>query len=809
MPIPNLKITIRQLWQNKLYSSINVIGLAIGITCMLLAILYWKDERSFDAFHQNNQNLYRVTTSLIENKGASKQTLGGTGQVQGPAFKLQVPEVKDYVRLLGGDVPGDVMANGKSLQLQVLFADEHFFNLFSFPLLRGNRQTVLKDIHSAVITETTALKFFNSIDVVGKPIQMDADPSAKRLADPLIITGVVKDPPANSSIQFDILFSFSFLQLSFDDNNWLNAYLGTFVLLSPNSDAHAVTAKLDQVYALQAGQQRAANIKSFGYDPQISYGLQRMTDIHLNPLSEKNSNAEAGIINGSNPVFSWLFLGIAGFILLMAAINFINISIAASLKRAKEVGVRKIAGGSRAQIIYQFLAESTLLCFLAFVLAMIGTRFSLPLFNRLTGKQILLSQSLDATLLFYFALLLVMIILLAGLYPAKVLSNFKPAEVLYNKQRLSGRNTFGRVLVLIQFSLAIFLLMATLVYYRQMDYVRTKDLGYNPQLVIRTSLVGDRDYVHIRSVLQQETSKEPAIAAISFTDEGSNALSNTTVNERHISAVRRQADEHYLSLLQIPLKAGRNFSSAFPTDKTGSVIVNETFVKAAGLENPIGAQVMTDESSNGEAKTIIGVVKDFHTGSLRERIPPMILLMGEWTGGGILVKFEKSKQQEAMTVWEKAFRQAMPNLQYQVHFMDGLNAKEYVQEAHWQQVIRVAALLSIMICALGLFGLAHLSTRQRVKEIGVRKVLGASVRQIVALLAADFLKLVMMAFIVASPIAWFVMNRWLEDFAYRTTMGVSVFLLAGLLAMTIAFIAVSAQSVMAAVANPVKSLRSE
>jgi putative ABC transport system permease protein len=807
--MPNLKISFRQLWQNKMYSSINVIGLAIGITCMVLAILYWKDERSFDAFHQNNPNLYRITTTLIENKGAGKQTIGGTGQVQGPAFKSQVPEIKDYVRVLGGDVPGNVMANGKSLQLQLLFADDHFFNLFSFPLLRGNPQTALQDIHSVVLTESTALKFFNSIDVIGKPLQMDADPSAKRLGEPLIVTGVVKDPPANSSIQFDILFSFPFLQLSFEDNNWLNAYLGTYVLLPPNTDIKAVTAKFDEVYASQAGQQRNANIKSYGYDPQISYGLQRMTDIHLNPLREKNSNAEGGVINGSSPVFSWLFLGIAGFILLMAAINFINISIAASLKRAKEVGVRKIAGGSRLQIIRQFLGESTILCALAFVLAILGTRFSLPLFNRLTGKEILLSQSFDVTLLFYFALLLVLIILLAGLYPAKVLSNFKPAEVLYNKQKLSGRNAFGRVLVVIQFSLAIFLLMATLVYYRQMDYVRTKDLGYNPQLVIRTSLVGDRDYAQIRSFLRNEISREPAIAAISFTDNGNNAVYNTKVNDRYMGAVHRQVDEHYLPLLEIPLKAGRNFSAAFPTDKTQSVIVNETFVKAAGLENPIGARVFTDEPFNREAKTIIGVVKDFHTGSLRERIPPMIMLMGDWTDGGILVKFQKSKQKEALMAWEGAFRKAMPNLQYQVHFLDELNAKEYVQEAHWQQVIRVAALLSTMICALGLFGLAHLSTRRRVKEIGIRKVLGASVPQIVALLEADFLKLVMMAFIVAAPVAWFVMNRWLQDFAYRTAMGAGVFLLAGLLALAVAFISVSAQSMMAAVANPVNSLRSE
>jgi putative ABC transport system permease protein len=342
-----LKISFRHLWKDRLYAVINIVGLATGITCILLAVLYWKDERSFDSFHKNNANLYRVTTTLVENKGGNAETIGGTGQVQGSAFKHEVPEVKSYVRILGGDIYSDVAAENKSLHLQPLFVDDNFFDVFTFHLLRGNPKTVLSDISSVVITESTAKKFFNSIDVVGKLLRMDADPSFEKLGKPLIISGVVADPPKNSSLQFDALFTFKFMHLSFEDENWLNAYLGTFVVLHPNADIHLAEQKFNKIYAFHSKEQLAENFKTYGldYDPQISYGLQPMTDIHLNPLQRTGGNAEGGIINGSSPVFSYMFIGIALFILLMASINFINISIANSLKRAKEVGVRKIAGG--------------------------------------------------------------------------------------------------------------------------------------------------------------------------------------------------------------------------------------------------------------------------------------------------------------------------------------------------------------------------------------------------------------------------------------------------------------------------------
>jgi putative ABC transport system permease protein len=802
-----LKISFRHLWQSRLYSIINIVGLATGITCMLLAVLYWKDERSFDSFHNNNPNLYRVTTTMVENKGDNAITMGGTGQVQGPAFKEAIPEVKSYVRILGGDIYSDVAAENKSLRLQPLFVDDNFFDVFTFHLLRGNSKTVLSDVASVVITETTAKKFFNSIDVVGKLLKVDADPSFERLGKPLIVSGVVEDPPANSSIQFDVLFTFKFLRLSFEDTNWLNAYLGTFVVLNPGADKHVATQKLNAVYALHAKEQLAETFKNYGYDPQISYGLQPMTDIHLNPLMRGNGNAEGGIINGSNHIYSYMFMGIALFILLMATINFINISIANSMKRAKEVGIRKITGSSKWQIVLQFLQESAIICLIAFLLSILLMNSLLPLFNSLAGKQIVFTEIFDVKLFSYFIGLLVAIILLAGFFPAYVLSNFKPSEVLYNKQKLSGRNVFGRSLVVIQFSLAVFLLMATIVYYGQMDYIRTKDLGYNPNQVIRTAVYGDIDYKAVTNILKNELAKEPSIQTVSFGNDG--YIENFYANDRSFKAQYKNIDENFLPAMEIPLRAGRNFSRSFPTDIKDGAIVNEAFVKASGMQDPIGKSIKVNRNDDSTAKIITGVVKDFHFGSLREPIQPMVMYMNEFPDGGIWVKFEKSKQKEAMAALERIYKKEMPNAVYQYNFLDELNAKQYVEEQRWQHVTSIATILSFIVCCLGLFGLAHLSTNQRIKEIGIRKVLGASVGQIIALLSGDFLKLVVVAFVIAAPVSWIVMNKWLQDFAYRIIIGPAVFIIAAVIAIIIALAAVSFQAIKTALANPVKSLRTE
>jgi putative ABC transport system permease protein len=801
-----LKISIRHLWHNKLYSFINVSGLAIAVGCVLLALLYIKNERSFDNFHEKKRDIYRVITHVTDSKGERK-TVGGTGQPQGPAFKEAVPEIRDYVRVLGGDIKGDVVANNTTLNLQMLFVDETFFNVFSFPLLRGNAGTALEDISSVVITETVARKYFNSIDVVGKTMNLDGDPSAKRLGKPMVIAGVAKDIPGNSSIRFDILVPLRFLQLSFTDVTWLNQYLGTFLLLQPAANREAVIEKLNKVYAVHAKEQVAENKKTYNYDPKISFGLQHITDMHLHPMPTGAGWREGGIVNESNPVFSYMFLGIALFILLMAGINFINISIAGSLKRAKEVGVRKITGGSKQQIIFQFLFESAIICVIAFAVSVFLTSITLSLFNELSGKQLALSQSLDLQLTGWFASILLIIIILTGFYPAYVLSAFKPAEVLYNKQKLSGRNIFGRALVVLQFSLAVFFIITTLIYYRQMDFIRTKDLGYDPFQVIRTHIPGDREIKPIMDFLRNELTKEPSVKYVSF--GGGGGEEKVTIRDKIIEAENHVIDEYRLPAMQIKLKAGRNISSAFPSDKAHAVLVNEAFVKAAGLESPLGTQIRTGEYYDKEVKTIVGIIEDFHSGSLHHPIKPMVMLVSDWASGGIWIKIEKGRQQKALTAIEAAYKKAMPTALFQYSFLDELNAKEYTQEQRWQKIVGIAATLSIIICCLGLFGLAHLAAQRRIKEIGIRKVLGATVASIASLLTKDFLKLVMISLVVASPLAWWVMNNWLQDFAYRISIGWWMFILAGLIAIVIAMITVSFQAIKAAIANPVKSLRTE
>ncbi len=734
-------------------------------------------------------------------------TSGGTGQVQGPAFKEAVPEILEYVRVMGGDIYGDVTANGKMLSLQTLYVDDSFFNVFSFELLSGNTQTVLKDVNAAVVTESIARKFFNRIDIVGEVLQMDADPSAQRVGKPIVITGVVKDPPKNSSTQFDVLLGMKLMQLSFEDTNWLNAYLGTFVVLHPESDPSLVIWKFNEVYAVHAKEQVSENRKNYGFDPLISYGLQRITDIHLHPLYNMRGNREAGVVNGGNPLFSYMFLGIAAFILLMAGINFINISIAGSLERSKEVGVRKITGGTKSQIISQFFVESAILCATAFALSIAFTHVSLPVFNQLTDKEILLQEAFDTQLFFHFIINLAVLILITGFYPAYILSDFRPLQVLYHRQKLSGRNFLGKALVVVQFSLAGSLAIASIIYYHQMDYIRIKDLGYNPHQVIRTQIKGNRQYRPIQEFLKVELAKEPAISFISF--GGDSDAYEVKIQDKSVEALHRIIDEHYLPALEIPIRAGRNFSSTFSTDKSNGVIVNEAFVRAAGLTDPIGTQISTSEYFDKEIKTIVGVVKDYHFGSLHERIRPMVMIMSDWYGDNILVKIEKSKQKEAIAALESTYKKAMPTAVFQYDFMDEINAKEYLQEQRGQKIISVATGLSILICCLGLFGMAHLATNQRMKEIGIRKVLGASVTTIVSLLSKDFLKLVLIGFTVASPVAWWGMNKWLEYFAYRIEIQWWMFVLAGLMAIVIALLTVSSQTIKAAMSNPVDSLRSE
>lgn len=800
------KIAFRHLSKSKLYSAINVIGLAVALTAVILSILYYKDEHNFDTFHKNNPYLYRINTTYVDNKNGQKEMTGGTRQVHGPAFKVQVPEIIAYTRIWGGNIVENVKSDDKAFNLNTSFVDSTFFKVFSFPLLYGNPNTALTDKSSVVITEKTALKFFGTTNVVGKRIEVADNPDS--LFASFIVTGVAKDPPSNSSIQFDLLIPFSYLKIMFDDTNWLGGYLGTFVVLHPSADLKAVEKKFTAIHnanarvEIEEAKQKGESVK------QSFYNLQPVTGIHLSPFYTAGSSREGGSANGSNAMYSYFLLGISFFILLMASINFINICIAGSLRRSKEIGIRKISGSNKKQIILQFLIEASLICIASLVIALAITQSVLPLFNQLASKQLSLSFVTDGNLIFYLVGLLLLNILMAGLYPAFALAKFKPVEALYNKQVLSGKNLLGKSLVVFQFSLSVCLIISSIVYYQQMDYMRTKDLGYNPSNIVRVDIPARREIKPIYNQFKNELSKEPGITQISL-EANFDSDYKMTVNNKTIKGSYRLIEESYIPMLEIKMKEGRNFSAKDGTARKDAAIVNESFVRATGLKDPVGLQIQTEDWFVNKTLTIVGVVKDYHHGSLKQAIQPMVFTIGDQSMGTILLKINKVKYKESMAAIEKVYRATVPGSEYNFTFWNELNAKEYKQEQKWQIIIAIATAMSLLICCLGLFGLANLSTNQRKKEIGIRKVLGASVTSIASLLSRDFLKLVILGFLIASPLAWWIMNNWLLDFAYRINIGWWIFLVAGIAIVLIAIVTVSLHTIKAAVGNPVESLRTE
>ncbi|HTD97852.1 MAG TPA: ABC transporter permease [Mucilaginibacter sp.] len=789
------KTAFRYLERHKLYTSINILGLTLGITCALLAILYVKDEMSFDDFHQKGKQLYRITTTVSRPRDGL-EVLGTTGQVQGPAFKAAIPEIEDYTRILGMD--GINLTSGsKSIAVKNLYVDEGFFNLFSFPFLRGDSKTALGQPASIVLSETTAQKLFNTTDVVGKALKIEEGSGTENLT----ITGVAKDAPSNSSIQFDVLIPFKYLQKMFKDDNWLNNYLTTFILLHPAASPKAVSQKFSQVFQLNAKEQLA---KEPGYHYQ--FGLLPISAIHLNPLgvaANGTADVEQGLSGGSTITYTYLLTGIVAFILIMACVNFINLSIAGSLKRAKEVGVRKVAGSTKIQIVKQFLVEAAVQCGLSWVLAIAFCALLLPVFNQISGKTILLSNLVSPGLFIYGTLLMLLCLFVAGLYPALVLSFYNPAEVLYNRQKLKHKNLLGKSLIVLQFTLAVALIIGTLVYYGQMNFISKQDLGYNASNMIKIHLPPQRITRSTIWLFRSQLLQDPAVKEVT----GSSGISRNTVavNGKKLDVKQDHIDEFYLPAFEIALKSGRNFYKSSATDSSNAVIVNEAFVRSAGLENPIGQQLTNPD--NQHKMTVVGVVKDYHYGSLKEKIGPQVLSRGD--NEYLFIKIQPGKIAAALPFVEKTFKQIFPAHYFSYTFLDDENAIAYQNDKKWQQIITASAGLAILICCVGLFGLTSFAARQRIKEIGVRKVLGASAAGITLLLSKDFLKLVIAAIIIASPVAWLVMNQWLQNFAYHITIGWGVFLMAGMFATSIALLTVSFQAIKAATSNPVSSLRTE
>jgi putative ABC transport system permease protein len=799
----SLKFIFRNLWANRIYTSIKVAGLAIGMACTLFAILFIRHEHSYDKFHKNASRLYRVTTSLTNRQDGESRIMGATGQVQGPAFKAKIPEIAEYVRIWSVGST-NFIADHKALLLKLTYADESFFKVFSFPLLYGDPSSALSQPNSIVLTEESALRIFGKTDVLGKTIKLEEGHGMATF----LISGVAKTIPIHSSIQFETVLPFTYLQTMFPDNNWLNSYLSTFVLLYPQADVNKVKNKFEQIFRDEAGDQL---VKAKMHPERIKFGLQPLTQVHLNIFENAASvdTVSGTLAETSIATYSYLLMGIAAFILVMACVNFLNLSIAGSLKRSKEIGVRKISGGSRNQIVWQFLGEASILCGISYIIAILLVIAGLPIFNHLAQKNISFSFSTDIIFFLYGLILMCICILVVGLYPAIKLSMFNAIEVLYNRQKLGRKNVFTKSLIVLQFTLGISLVIATIIYYRQMNFISQKDLGYNAASVIEIGLPNFRGLSQTSvKLFMNQLLKDPSIKQVSNGTMIPGAGVDVQLSSSKITVSLSKIDEFFLPTLDIHLVEGRNFSGDFSSDSLHSIIVNETLVKIAGWKDPIGHKItMTDGLGISQSRTIVGVVKDYHYASLKQKIGPLVLVLDQ--AESLWVKLDKRQLPQGLSSVEREFKTTFPEYSYTYVFTEDETREQFANEQRWKEIISYSSALAIIICCMGLFGLAHFSTLKRTKEIGIRKVLGATAINISRLLSMDFLKLVMLSIIIASPIAWYAMNTWLQDFYYRIHISWMDFVMAALIALLIALVTVSSQTIRAAISNPVKSLRTE
>lgn len=792
------KTALRNLLQHKVYSVINVAGLSIGLACAMLIMLYVQDEVSYDRFHKNVNQVYRIDKHTKRDDGSASNG-SFTGYFPGPRFSSKIPEIQSFVRFQ--PTHADIKT-GADLQYQaVCLVDTNFFSVFNFPLVSGEASSVLAKPNSVVLTEEMAKKYFGNANALGKTIDINQDSVFK----PFTITGVAKNCPQNSSLKFQVLLPLKVSAIDESNNgNWFNSFLSTFVVLSPGSDVKAVQDKMDKVFEADAS--KSINELKSKYGVQnvgISYVLEPLTAVHLGNMVRDENEA---LSDKSNPEFSYILSAIAIFVLLIACINFINLTVARSVKRAKEIGIRKAIGGTSKQLRVQFLSESFILCLIAFTLALLIVILVLPVFSQLSNKVLLLSYVVNVKLVACYIALFVITSSLSGFYPSIVLSKYNPVQTLYGRFNLASKNYLQKTLVIFQFALASFLIIGTIAIFLQFNYLTTQSLGYD-----------DRDLITVNkfplsrteaALFKQELMKNPGIVNVAPTNGNNNNNTVKVSGDRQVNIAIKTIDASYLPLLKVPIVAGRNFSGEYPSDTTRSVLVNEVFAEEAGWKQPIGQQIQS--FADGGTYTVVGVVKNYHYKPLTEKIAPQFFTMNPANSYGMVyIRIKPGTETASLQHIAKTFKALFPLSPFIYTFKQDENEQSYATEARWKAIILLSAVLTIFISCIGLFGLSVLSAEKRVKEIGIRKVLGASVSTIVTILSADFLKLIFIALAIAIPFAWIAISNWLRHYPYRVALSWWLFASAGVLVILIALITVSFQSVKAALTNPVKSLRTE
>ncbi len=805
-----LKLAWRNLLKNRFFSVLNIVGLSIGIACFLLIGRYVTDELSYDRFHPHASRIYRVNADILF--GGNTLNLAVTADPMGAALKKDYPEVENYTRLYTSNgskmvKKGDVFI----VENNVAHADSTFFDVFAYPLTEGVARQALTAPNSVVISQSAARKYFGTDQVLGRTLE--TDDNEKTIYK---ITGVMADMPENAHFKFDFLFSMANVDYNF--GTYTSHNFATYLLLKQGTNPKAFEKHFPEFivkYVLpEAGQYM--NIKSIEEFEQagnkLTYSLIPVTDIHL------HSSRMAEIrVNGSMQ-YVYIFSAVAFFLLLIACVNFMNLSTARSANRAREVGIRKVMGSEKSSLVKQFLTESTLVALISLLVALVLAALALPAFNQLAEKTYAFHSFFTPGWLLFLLLLPLFIGGLAGLYPSFYLSSFNPIRVLKGKINAGAKSSGLRsVLVVFQFATSIVLIAGTMVVYRQLKYIQEKNAGFNKDQVLvvnNTFPLGANFQAFLR-----EVEKIPGVTGStragylpvvpSSRSDRTYATEATRTTQNSISMQHWKIDENYIPLMGMELIKGRNFSKEYGTDST-AMIINETVAQLLGPGDPIGKKIYTNDGGPNTtvAYTVIGVVKNFNYNSMREKIGPLCFELGNanWAAA---FKVKGANAAPVMKAVQQIWREMAPSVPFEYKFLDETFNQMYKAEQRAGRITLVFSLLAIFVACLGLFGLASYMAEQRTKEIGVRKVLGADVPNIVAMLSKDFLRLVLVAAVIGIPLAWLGMSRWLQDFAYRSTLPAWVFLAATVLALLIALLTVSFQAIRAALANPVNSLRSE
>ncbi|HEY1869589.1 MAG TPA: ABC transporter permease [Chitinophagaceae bacterium] len=792
---------IRNFWRNKIFSIINILGLSLGMAASLVIFLWVHDELSINAFHKNSANMYAV----YEREFSDGKVNGGlfTQGLLSGELKKKIPEIK---WASGFDpLPGNMLAfspTNKMITLNGAAADTDFFKIFDYKLLEGDQDRILRNPDEIVISRSTAENFFGSTAAAMNKTLRYNDNRDFRVA------AVFENVPAKSSDQFDFIVNWPF---HLKDVGWLTQWIyrtpRTYLTLQTGTDPAKVEAKIKNFLSSYIEEK-----KSGGY--RLELGLQRFDEMYL------YSNFENGKPSGGRITYVRVFSIVAFFILLIACINFMNLSTARSVKRAKEVGVRKTIGALRSALIIQFIGEAIFFAFFAMLIAVVLVTFILPAFNSITGKQITLPFFQPS----YWAVLLFLMLamgFIAGSYPALFLSSLKPVKVLKGSLKFSfGAEFFRKGLVVFQFSLSIILIIGTMVISKQINFVQTQNLGFDRENLIYVPLQGDMP-VHKYSVFKQELQGNPGIKAVTRADQPPTTIHAHVYNtqwegknpDQKTVVIHTTVGYGYLDLMNLQLLQGHDFREGFKDNDSlenhfekAGFIINESALLMTGYKDPIGKPF----GLFGSMGQIIGVVKDFHFKSLHDPIQPLVILLTDnLSWGYAIIRTQPGKTQEAIASMEKVYAELEPKFPFSYSFADAEYQHLYESEQIVSKLSSAFAFLAIFISCLGILGLVMFTAEQRAKEIGVRKVLGASEIRIFRMLSSEFLQLVGIAFLIAAPIAWLIMNHWLGSYAYRTTISFWLIAAAGMVTIIIALITVSFEAVKAALVNPVKSLRTD